>query len=120
MGVFLVGAYQEILGDLHNLFGDTNAVHIKVKGNEYVIDKIIEGETVADVLEYVQFSPKKMARTVEVWVTTSVKKGIIRPKKEGNFYPITVPDYTVTLIWNKYHTILFRSLSILLKCIAFQ
>ena len=61
LGVFLVGAYQEILGDLHNLFGDTNAVHIKVKGNEYVIDKIIEGETVADVLEYVQFSPKKMA-----------------------------------------------------------
>lgn len=52
-GVFIVGAYQEILGDLHNLFGDTNAVHVKVKGDEYVIDKIIEGETVADVLEYV-------------------------------------------------------------------
>ena len=43
LGVFLVGAYQEILGDLHNLFGDTNAVHIKVKGDEYVIDKVIEG-----------------------------------------------------------------------------
>ena len=53
-GVFIVGAYQEILGDLHNLFGDTNAVHVKVKGDEYVIDKIIEGETVADVLEYVR------------------------------------------------------------------
>ena len=78
-GVFLVGAYQEILGDLHNLFGDTNAVHIKVKNGEYVIDKIIEGETVADVLEYVQFTPKRMARTVEVWATTSVKKGIISP-----------------------------------------
>lgn len=63
LGVFLVGAYQEILGDLHNLFGDTNAVHIKVKGDDYVIDKVIEGETVADVLEYVQFMPKRMART---------------------------------------------------------
>ena len=85
VAVFLVGAYQEILGDLHNLFGDTNAVHIKVKGNEYVIDKIIEGETVADVLEYVQFTPKRMARTVEVWVTTSVKKGIISPEEGREF-----------------------------------
>lgn len=85
LGVFLVGAYQEILGDLHNLFGDTNAVHIKVKGDEYVIDKIIEGETVADVLEYVQFSPKKMARTVEVWVTSSVKKGIITAEEGREF-----------------------------------
>lgn len=85
LGVFLVGAYQEILGDLHNLFGDTNAVHIKVKGDEYVIDKIIEGETVADVLEYVQFNPKKMARTVEVWVTTSVKKGIISAEEGREF-----------------------------------
>lgn len=84
-GVFLVGAYQEILGDLHNLFGDTNAVHIKVKGDEYVIDKIIEGETVADVLEYVQFTPKKMARTVEVWVTSSMKKGIISPEEGREF-----------------------------------
>lgn len=84
-GVFLVGAYQEILGDLHNLFGDTNAVHIKVKGDEYVIDKVIEGETVADVLEYVQFVPKKMARTLEVWVTTSVKKGIISAEEGREF-----------------------------------
>ena len=85
LGVFLVGAYQEILGDLHNLFGDTNAVHIKVKGDEYVIDKVIEGETVADVLEYVQFMPKKMARTVEVWVTSSVKKGIISAEEGREF-----------------------------------
>ncbi|MDR1755840.1 MAG: biosynthetic arginine decarboxylase [Culturomica sp.] len=85
LGVFLVGAYQEILGDLHNLFGDTNAVHIKVKNNEYVIDKIIEGETVADVLEYVQFNPKKMARSIEVWVTTSVKKGIISAAEGREF-----------------------------------
>lgn len=84
-GVFLVGAYQEILGDLHNLFGDTNAVHIKINGDKYVIDKIIEGETVADVLEYVQFNPKRMARSVEVWVMTSVKKGIISPEEGREF-----------------------------------
>jgi arginine decarboxylase len=77
MGVFLVGAYQEILGDLHNLFGDTNAVHISVDENGYKIDKVIDGETVAEVLEYVQYNPKKMVRTVETWVTTSVKAGII-------------------------------------------
>ncbi|MDL2330751.1 biosynthetic arginine decarboxylase [Odoribacter sp. OttesenSCG-928-A06] len=85
LGVFLVGAYQEILGDLHNLFGDTNAVHIKVKDNDYSVDKIIEGETVADVLEYVQFNPKKMARDVEVRVMTSVKKGIISAEEGREF-----------------------------------
>ena len=46
---------------------------------------IIEGETVADVLEYVQFTPKRMARTVEVWATTSVKKGIISPEEGREF-----------------------------------
>ena len=85
LGVFLVGAYQEILGDLHNLFGDTNAVHIKVRGDEYVVDKVIEGETVADVLEYVQFNPKRMARTVEVWVMSSVKKGTISAEEGREF-----------------------------------
>ena len=85
LGVFLVGAYQEILGDLHNLFGDTNAVHVKVRGDEYVVDKVIEGETVADVLEYVQFNPKRMARTVEVWVMSSVKKGTISAEEGREF-----------------------------------
>ena len=84
-GVFLVGAYQEILGDLHNLFGDTNAVHVKVKGDEYVIDKVIEGETVADVLDYVQFNPKRMARAIEVWVVSSVKKGTITAEEGREF-----------------------------------
>ena len=85
MGVFLVGAYQEILGDLHNLFGDTNAVHIKIKDNKYVIDKIIEGETIADVLDYVQFEPKRMARAIEVWVNQSIKKGVITAEEGREF-----------------------------------
>ena len=77
IGVFLVGAYQEILGDLHNLFGDTNAVHISVDEKGYHIDQVIDGETVADVLEYVQYNPKKLVRTVETWVAKSVKEGKI-------------------------------------------
>ena len=85
IGVFLVGAYQEILGDLHNLFGDTNAVHLSATEDGYSIDQIIDGETVADVLEYVQYSPKKLVRTVETWVTASVKQGKISPKEGKEF-----------------------------------
>ncbi len=55
VGVFLVGAYQEILGNMHNLFGDTNAVHISVNNEGYDIEQVIDGETVTDVLEYVQY-----------------------------------------------------------------
>ena len=85
IGVFLVGAYQEILGDLHNLFGDTNAIHIKVYKDEYEIEKVIDGETVAEVLDYVQYNPKKMVRTVETWVTTSVKNGTITVEEGREF-----------------------------------
>ena len=75
IGVFLVGAYQEILGDMHNLFGDTNAAHISVRDETYHIDQIIDGETVEEVLEYVQYNPKKLVRQIEQWVTKSVKEG---------------------------------------------
>jgi len=85
IGVFLVGAYQEILGDLHNLFGDTNAVHVSVDSKGYSIDQIIDGETVAEVLEYVQYNPKKLVRTVETWVTSSVKSGIITTEEGREF-----------------------------------
>ncbi|MFZ2339196.1 MAG: biosynthetic arginine decarboxylase [Bacteroidales bacterium] len=85
LGVFLVGAYQEILGDLHNLFGDTNAVHVSVDEDGYKIDQVIDGETVAEVLEYVQYSPKKLVRTVETWVSTSVKAGIITLEEGKEF-----------------------------------
>ena len=88
LGVFLVGAYQEILGDLHNLFGDTNAVHVIVKGSEYEIKQIIDGETVAEVLDYVQYDAKKLVRTMETWVTTSVKQGVISPTEGKEFLAI--------------------------------
>ena len=85
IGVFLVGAYQEILGDLHNLFGDTNAVHVSVYKDHYEIEQVIDGETVAEVLDYVQFNPKKMVRSVETWVTTSMKSGITTPEEGREF-----------------------------------
>lgn len=85
LGVFLVGAYQEILGDLHNLFGDTNAVHVSVNDTGYEIDQIIDGETVAEVLEYVQYNAKKLVRTVETWVTSAVKSGIITAEEGKEF-----------------------------------
>ena len=85
LGVFLVGAYQEILGDMHNLFGDTNAVHISVYEDKYEIDQIIDGETVAEVLDYVQYNPKKLVRNVETWVTRSMKEGKITPEEGREF-----------------------------------
>ena len=85
LGVFLVGAYQEILGDMHNLFGDTNAVHISVKDNGYHIDQIIDGETVEEVLEYVQYNPKRLVRQLEIWVTKSVKQGKITLEEGKEF-----------------------------------
>ena len=85
IGVFLVGAYQEILGALHNLFGDTNVVHISTGDKGYNIDQIIDGESVAEVLEYAQYSPKKLVRTVETWVMSSVKQGKISVEEGKEF-----------------------------------
>ena len=55
LGIFLTGASQEILGDLHNLFGDTHAIHIRMDGDSYELEQVLEGETVSDVLDYVEF-----------------------------------------------------------------
>ncbi|MDE6196279.1 MAG: biosynthetic arginine decarboxylase [Muribaculaceae bacterium] len=85
IGVFLVGAYQEILGDMHNLFGDTNVVHVSVYKDRYEIDQIIEGETVDEVLDYVQYNPKKLVRNLETWVTASMKSGSITPEEGRDF-----------------------------------
>lgn len=61
LGFFLVGAYQEILGDLHNLFGDTNTVHVSITANgEYRLDRVVAGDTVTDVLQYVSYSREEL------------------------------------------------------------
>ena len=63
LGVFLTGAYQEILGDLHNLFGDTNAVHVRLTGDGYEIGDMVHGDTVTEVLNYVQFGASTLLTT---------------------------------------------------------
>ena len=77
IGVFLVGAYQEILGTIHNLFGDVTAVHIAMRDEGYSIEQTIDGESVQDVLRWTEYDVKKMVRTLETWVTKSVKAGKI-------------------------------------------
>jgi arginine decarboxylase len=69
LGVFLTGAYQEILGDLHNLFGDTNAVHIRLAGSGYEITDLVHGDTVTEVLNYVQFRASDLLQTFRRKVT---------------------------------------------------
>ncbi len=65
LAAFLVGAYQEILGDLHNLFGDTTAVHVSLdEHGQTSIDEVIEGDTVREVLQYVQFNPDELTRAM--------------------------------------------------------
>ena len=103
IGVFLVGAYQEILGDMHNLFGDTNAVHVTVSEKGYSIDQIIDGETVAEVLDYVQYNPKKLVRTLETWVTKSVKEGKISLEEGKEFlsnYRSGLYGYTYLVLYS--------------------
>jgi arginine decarboxylase len=65
LGAFLVGAYQEILGDLHNLFGDTNTVHVSLDTEEgYTIDGVVTGDSVADVLKYVRYNRGELVARV--------------------------------------------------------
>ncbi len=85
IGVFLVGAYQEILGNMHNLFGDTNAVHVVVDGDDYTIAKTIDGETVAEVLDYVQYDAKMLVRRLETWGSKAVKENRITVEEGKEF-----------------------------------
>ncbi len=98
LGVFLVGAYQEILGDMHNLFGDTNAVHIALTKDGYEIAQVIDGESVADVLDYVEYNPKKLVRSLESRVAASMKKGVITAEEGRQF----LNNYRSGLYGNTY------------------
>lgn len=86
LGAFLVGAYQEILGDLHNLFGDTNAVHINIdEDGSYHIDDFIEGDKVSEVLHYVQFSAEKLIERMRKDVDRAVRAGNVSAKEAKQF-----------------------------------
>ncbi|MFH1467761.1 MAG: biosynthetic arginine decarboxylase [Pseudomonadota bacterium] len=76
LGVFLVGAYQEILGDLHNLFGDTNAVHVSLgEDGSYCIDHVLEGDTVTEVLTYVGYSRAELVTQVRLACEQALRRG---------------------------------------------
>ncbi len=82
LGVFLVGAYQETLGDLHNLLGDTNVVSIRVhEDGSHSIVKEIEGDTVADVLSYVEYDPKSMAKQLRATAEQAIREKLITPRE---------------------------------------
>jgi arginine decarboxylase len=86
VGVFLVGAYQEILGDLHNLLGDTHAVHVSQdeKGN-VVLDAVIKGDTVREVLDYVEFKADDLLQKFRADVETAVRDGLLDYSQAGRF-----------------------------------
>jgi arginine decarboxylase len=86
LGVFLLGAYQEILGDLHNLFGDTNAVHVSLDGDgEINLDAVIKGDTVREVLHYVQYSADELAARMRKDVERAVRTGKISLEESRQF-----------------------------------
>jgi arginine decarboxylase len=78
LGVFLVGAYQETLGDLHNLFGDTNVVSVTYdETGRYVLHNELDGDTVADVLSYVEYDPKTLETLIKTKAEVAVREGLI-------------------------------------------
>jgi arginine decarboxylase len=103
LGVFLVGAYQEILGDLHNLFGDTHAVHVRLaeNGDELVdgarVEHIIKGDTVREVLKYVEFDPEALMGKLRRDVEGAVHAGRMEDQQAGRllkFYEEALMGYT--------------------------
>lgn len=75
LGMFLNGAYQEILGDLHNLFGDTNAVHVSLTDYGYRVDHVIKGDSMTEVLRYVAYSPETMIDAVRTQAEGALSRG---------------------------------------------
>jgi arginine decarboxylase len=103
LGVFLVGAYQEILGDLHNLFGDTHAVHVTLTdngedaGEGARVEHIIKGDTVAEVLKYVEFDPEALMGKLRRDVEAAVHTGRMEDQQAGRllkFYEEALQGYT--------------------------
>ena len=102
LGIFLVGAYQEILGDLHNLLGDTHAVHVSLTengedGEPARVDHVIKGDTVSEVLRYVQFDPEMLIAKLRRDVEAAVHAGQLQDQQAGRllkFYEEGLQGYT--------------------------
>ena len=98
LGAFLLGAYQEILGDLHNLFGDTNAVHVKLsETGDVILDAVIKGDTVREVLKYVQFNVDALVTELRKDVECAVRENRMTYEESGKllrFYEEGLQGYT--------------------------
>jgi arginine decarboxylase len=98
LGAFLLGAYQEILGDLHNLFGDTNAVHVRLgETGDVILDAVIKGDTVREVLKYVQFNADALITDLRKDVETAVRESRMTYEESGKllrFYEEGLHGYT--------------------------
>ncbi len=98
LGVFLVGAYQEILGDLHNLLGDTHAVHVSLDANDAVVlDAVIKGDTVREVLDYVEFDADLLITKLRTDVEAAVRGNRLDYQEAGRmlrFYEDGLGGYT--------------------------
>ena len=97
LGVFLVGAYQEVLGDLHNLYGDTHAVHVDVREAGFKIQSIVKGDTVSEVLGYMQYNERELIENLQTAIESAIESGNIDNQQAGetiSFYEKALAGYT--------------------------
>jgi arginine decarboxylase len=84
LGIFLAGAYQEILGGLHNLFGDANAIHVDLdEEGQWIIKNVVEGDTIEEVLSYVQYNPQEILKQLRVLIEKALKAGRLSPNESA-------------------------------------
>jgi arginine decarboxylase len=98
VGVFLLGAYQEILGDLHNLFGDTDAVHVRLEDDgSYSVEHVVEGDSVDDVLHYVQYDRRALIEKVRKTIEDALRQDRISLEESARLrrrYQQGLEEYT--------------------------
>jgi arginine decarboxylase len=100
LGMFMTGAYQDVMGDMHNLFGTVNEIHVFVDDEDpedFYIEEVIPGDTVENVLHQVQYEPAELFRRVKGALDQKVKEGAIRPKEGvglADFYERVMKGYT--------------------------
>jgi arginine decarboxylase len=100
LAMFMTGAYQDIMGDMHNLFGRVNEIHVFVDDEDpedFYIEEVIPGDTIEKVLSRVQYEPAELFRRVKGALDQKVKEGVIRPKEGvglSDFYEAVMKGYT--------------------------
>lgn len=102
VGIFLVGAYQEILGGLHNLFGDTNVVHAELSDDgRWELSRLVEGDTIEEVLHYVQYNTEKLMTQLYELIERSLKTGRITPQESAQIkkmFKQSLESYTYLVV----------------------